>query len=273
MKEIIFCEACGCILDKFGNKEHKLCSKHYQQLRRYGEIKDHNSRTVYDPNEIRIYDDYAEIDTYDQFGNVTYTFTIDLEDVKYLNNHKWRATLKGKNIKRPYLVTGHNIYFHRLILGEPNSEIDHIDRNTLNNRKSNLRLANRTEQLYNTLKNSKSGIKGVYYKENRKNLPWHAEFSFNNKRYFSPQYETKEEAVYYRYLLENLFTKDFLICNSTEFEECLNNLSEDKKLNIQKCFANRMKVQVQSDLTKVANWSDGRQIERKTRVYLAKETI
>ena len=26
-------------------------------------------------------------------------------------------------------------------------------------------------------------------------------------------------------------------------------------------------------LTKVANWSDGRQIERKTRVYLAKETI
>ena len=38
-------------------------------------------------------------------------------------------------------------------------------------------------------------------------------------------------------------------------------------------FANRMKVQVQSDLTKVANWSDGRQIERKTRVYLAKETI
>lgn len=33
----------------------------------------------------------------------------------------------------PYLVTGHTIYFHRLIMGDPNCEIDHIDRNTHNN--------------------------------------------------------------------------------------------------------------------------------------------
>ena len=114
-ENIIYCEACGKIVDKYGSKQLKLCSKHYQQLRRYGEIKDHNQRTVWDDNEIRIYTNYAEIDTYDQFGNVTETYKLDIEDVKYLNGHKWRTVYKGKN-NLPYLVSGHTIYFHILVI-------------------------------------------------------------------------------------------------------------------------------------------------------------
>lgn len=34
-----------------------------------------------------------------------------------------------------------------------------------------------------------------------------------------------------------------------------------------------MKIRVQSDLTKISNWSDGRQLEQKTRVYLNSENI
>lgn len=34
-----------------------------------------------------------------------------------------------------------------------------------------------------------------------------------------------------------------------------------------------MKIRVQSDLTKISNWSDGRQQEQKTRVYLNSENI
>ena len=243
MKDILYCNACGKILDKYGNKQMCLCSKHYQQIKKYGQIKDHNQRTICDDNEIRTYDNYAEIDTYDQFGNILDTYKLDLEDVKYLNNHKWRTTYKGKN-KSPYLVTEHNIYFHILIKGNPNCEIDHIDRNTLNNCKSNLRFATRQEQLYNTLRNNNSGIKGVYYNPNRPNKPWHCECSYNGKRYYSPKYETKEEAAYYRYLLESIFLKDFLICNTAELQKCINLLSEEKKSNIQKCFRNRMKIQV-----------------------------
>lgn len=34
-----------------------------------------------------------------------------------------------------------------------------------------------------------------------------------------------------------------------------------------------MKIRVYCDLTKISNWSDGRQKEQKTRVYLPKENI
>lgn len=242
-ENIIYCEACGKIVDKYGSKQLKLCSKHYQQLRRYGEIKDHNQRTVWDDNEIRIYTNYAEIDTYDQFGNVTETYKLDIEDVKYLNGHKWRTVYKGKN-NLPYLVSGHTIYFHILVMGFPNSEIDHVDRNTHNNCKNNLRLATRQEQMYNTLRYNKTSIKGVYFNPKKPNKPWHSECQFNGKKFFSPQYETKAEAAYYRYLLESLFLKEFLICNTTELQECINTLTPQQKKSIQIYFKNRMKVQV-----------------------------
>ncbi|MBQ8131730.1 MAG: hypothetical protein IJ193_04495 [Bacilli bacterium] len=49
---------------------------------------DNNPRCVFDPNEIRLCDGYAEIDTYDAYGNVVTTFKLDLEDVPKLSGHK-----------------------------------------------------------------------------------------------------------------------------------------------------------------------------------------
>lgn len=241
--KISFCKACSKIIDKYGSLKYQLCNKHYQQFKRFGEIKDHNLRTIFDDNEIRTYKDYAEIDTYDQYGNVIEIYKIDLEDVKYLKNKKWRTVYKGKqNI--PYMVTGHTIYFHRLIMGDPNCEIDHIDRDTHNNRKNNLRFATRQEQMFNTLRTNKTGIKGLYYNPNRPNSPWHCELQYNGKRFYSPQCKTKEEAAYYRYLFENIFMKDMMICNTKELQNCINSLSEEQKETIQKYFKNRMKVRV-----------------------------
>lgn len=241
MKKINYCKSCGKIIDTYGSLKYQLCSKHYQQLRKFGEIKDTNPRTVWDDNEIRTFDNYAEIDTYDQYGNVLETFKLDLEDVKYLVNKKWRTSYKGKG-KLPYLVTEHTIYFHRLIMGDPNCEIDHINRDTHDNRKSNLRFASRQEQMYNTLRDNKTGIKGIYYNPNRPNKPWHCEFKYNGKRYYSPQTETKEEAAYYRFLFESIFLKDMIICNTQELKNCIERLSKDKKESIQKYFRNKMKI-------------------------------
>lgn len=242
-KKIIYCKACGKIVDKYGSQKYQLCNKHYQQFRKFGEIKDHNQRTVWDDNEIRTYDNYAEIDTYDQYGNVIETYKVDLEDVKYLKDKKWRTVYKGKQ-NSPYLVTRHTIYFHRLIMGDPNCGIDHIDRDTHNNTKSNLRFATRQEQMFNTLHTNKTGIKGLYYNPNRPKAPWHCELQYNGKRYYSPQCKTKEEAAYYRYLFESVFMKDMLICNTQEMQNCISSLSEEQKSFIQKYFTNRMKVRV-----------------------------
>jgi hypothetical protein len=241
MEKINYCKSCGKIIDKFGSKKYQLCSKHFQQFIKFGKILDNNQRTIKDPNEIRTYNDYAEVDTYDQYGNIIETYKIDLEDIKYLKDYKWRTVYKGK-AKLPYLVTSHTIYFHRLIMGLPNCEIDHINRDTHDNRKNNLRFATRQEQLYNTLKSNKTGIKGLYYNPNRPKAPWHCEFQYNNKKYYSPQCKTKEEAAYFRYLFENIFMKDMVICNTKELQECISNLSEENKISIQKYFRNKMKI-------------------------------
>ena len=243
MKQINYCKACGKIIDRYGSIKEQLCCKHATQLKKFGKILDHNQRTVWDPNEIRTYDTYAEVDTYDQLGNVQETYTIDLADIKYIGTQKWRTAYKGKQ-KSPYLVTGHTIYFHQLVLGMPNCEVDHIDRDTRNNKKENLRLATRQEQMYNTLKHNKTGIKGIYFNPNRPNKPWHCECQYNGKRYYSPQYETKAEAAYYRFLFECVFLKDFLICNTAELHNCIEQLTEKQKTDIQVYFKNRMKVQV-----------------------------
>lgn len=235
------CKICGREATKL---RLGMCRKHYEQYHKYGKVLDHNPRTVNDANEIRHYENYGEIDTYDEYSNVLNTFKFDLEDECYLLNHKWRTVFKGKQ-NTPYLCTGHTIYFHRLIMGNPNTEIDHISRNTTDNRKSNLRESFRTQQLANTSLriDNVQGVKGVYY-SNRDNN-YRAEISINNKHYYSKSFKTKAEAVFMRYLFEKHFYKTIGIHNSDLMISLINTLSEETKQNIQKYFINRMKVQVE----------------------------
>ncbi len=54
--------------------------------------------------------------------------------------------------------------------------------------------------------------------------------------------QTKEEAAYYRHLFETVFVKNMLIYNTNELQNCINNLSEEKKNVIEKDFSERMKI-------------------------------
>ena len=235
--KIKYCKICNkeCVKTHLG-----MCKKHYVQYKKYGKVLDNNPRTIWDPNEIRICEDHAEIDTYDSLGNVVDTYLIDIEDVILLGNHKWRSIIKKRQDKElHYLGTKHTVYFHRLITGNPDIEVDHINRNTLDNRKANLRIVsnsvNRINQglpLNNTL-----GIKGVYKHKNK----YHAELKFYNKRYISPLYNTIEEAAYYRHLLEQHFIPDFNVNNTSSMHKCINKLSNDTKKVIQNYLANKLK--------------------------------
>lgn len=243
MKSIKCCEVCG----KLGTYHNsKLCAKHWNQMYKFGKTFDTNQRTVWDPNEIRTYEDYAEVDTYDQYGNVIVTYKLDLEDVKYLNNNKWRTVWKGKEPhKSAYLVTGHTIYFHRLILGDPNKEIDHINRDSTDNRKTNLRESFRSQQLANTRIRCDNtlGIKGVYFDKDKNS--YHVELSINKKRYYSKMFKDINEAIYLRYLMENTLCKDIVINNNSQrIQEAYDNLSPEQRINIQTYFKNRAKAWV-----------------------------
>jgi hypothetical protein len=91
------------------------------------------------------------------------------------------------------------IMMHRLILGLPPGrfpEVDHINHDTLDNRRINLRIATRTENLYNTQKCHRpttSRHKGV--RQIRSTLKWEATIKVDGKQRFLGTYVLEEDAA------------------------------------------------------------------------------
>ena len=97
--------------------------------------------------------------------NIPFTFyiKIDEEDVRLLAGHRVYLTESGY----PYIVENKKKNrIHNLIMPKKEGlEIDHINRNKLDNRKSNLRYVTRAENCWNIskVKNKTSAYKGVHY--------------------------------------------------------------------------------------------------------------
>jgi hypothetical protein len=83
-------------------------------------------------------------------------------------------------------------------------DIDHNDRNKLNNSVSNLRYLTRQQQGINRgqFKNNKSGVKGVHY--DNQNKKWKAQIRVNNIPYYLGIYENKIDAISARVYAEKL---------------------------------------------------------------------
>src|ERR1039457_2930911 len=118
---------------------------------------------------------------------------------------KWYA-LKDKNgrwyARSNVPITGsggqRNIKMHRLILdllGKPWIEIDHRNRNGLDNQRSNLRRACRKQNMGNRRKNDNntSGIKGVHW--HKVGGAWCAKIGRLGKRIHLGLFHTKREAA------------------------------------------------------------------------------
>jgi hypothetical protein len=83
---------------------------------------------------------------------------VDASDFGVLSSRKWQLHSGG------YAISNGKILMHRAILGaKKGQEIDHINRNKLDNRRSNLRFVTRSENQLNlpAQKNAKVKYKGV----------------------------------------------------------------------------------------------------------------
>ena len=155
MKSVRTCGICGVTSETkkvfFSSKYSMcLCNKHAAQLRKYDMITDPTSRTVCDKNEIVKYDDHAEMIIRNKKNEIVATTMIDLEDVEKVSKRKWNV-LPTKT--HTYIYSKHptHMKLHRLVLGYFGpKEIDHINRNSLDNRKQNLRVVTRSENASNT---------------------------------------------------------------------------------------------------------------------------
>ena len=232
-----FCKQCG----KEIFSADCLCRKHREQLSRFGKFLDNNPRSKRDPNEIILHKDYGEVITYDINNNPFKTFKFDLEDLPIIQKYKWCST-KRKGLY--YLTTKEIGLFHRYIMGSPRVTVDHINRDTTDNRKQNLRLANYSEQNLNKrYKSNRFDIKGIdIHKDIRRKKRYMARFSFNKKMYQSPWYETYEEAVYARFLLEKLAP---VVAYNGDMNKYISKLSSDKQKTILNWFINRFNNRVQ----------------------------
>lgn len=126
---------------------------------------------------------------------------VDDEDFEFLSQFNWCAAKDGKkyyavragsrrNVKRV------NLRMHCVIMKSKN--IDHIDGNSLNNQKSNLRPATQSQNSVNVSKKKgcSSIYKGVYF--NKPFQKWCAQIRINKKKthigYFSNE---KDAAIAY----------------------------------------------------------------------------
>ena len=169
------------------NRKYKIkgfCKKHYQQFLRNGKT---CSKTKFDKNDIIKNNNYAEIIIYDynkigEEPTEKVRVKIDLEDINIIKDKKWR--LSGN-----YISSGANsVYLHRIILKtKDGEEIDHINHDTLDNRKQNLRKVTKSQNLMN------KKIKGYYF--HKKYGKWISKIIKNGVCYYLGTFNNENDAL------------------------------------------------------------------------------
>jgi hypothetical protein len=123
-----------------------------------------------------------------------YNILIDTDDYQKISEHKWNLrTSKDGNIYAKTNINDERVYLHRFIVNAPSDKIvDHINHDTLDNRKANLRICTRQENNFNKLPYP-GKYKGVFY--NKKSKKYLAYIGYNNKRRHLGSFEKLEDAI------------------------------------------------------------------------------
>lgn len=132
--------------------------------------------------------------------NCSFKFEIDEEDFSKVSKFKWYALLtKGKvtGILSTSKIKGRALILTHYLISPPQGlEVDHKDRNYLNCKKENLRIATRLQNIVNTTR-SRSAYTSKYKGVSRRNSalnPWRAVCQKGLIR-FDKQFATEIEAA------------------------------------------------------------------------------
>jgi DNA polymerase elongation subunit (family B) len=187
-------------------KAYDLACKYYIQMNKTYKLFKNNYKKMYDVNN--------NCEYYEVMLTQNKLMLCDVDDFDIIQKYIWNSSENS---------TGNNFYarswdpknkctisFHKLVIKKilnklpekirkklDNKKItpDHINNNTLDNRKQNLRLATLTEQMYNQKKSIRDTV-GIYKNKNKLGT-WKVQYSFNKKTHVK-SFPTKEEAINFR---------------------------------------------------------------------------
>ena len=206
VEEIQPCSHCG-LLRKSNVYKNKiwLCRRHYDQYRKYGEFLDSSANRIGNKNEFVFNQNYCGIVLKNKEFKIVGIVIIDVDDYDTCKKHVWyldssgyaRTTIDNKKVR-----------LHRFLLSPKKNEVvDHINRNKLDCRRNNMRIATRQENSINRglQSNNHSGISGVYF---GKQGYWIAKLQRGNIE-LSKYFHNKEDAINQRLLWEIEYFGEF----------------------------------------------------------------
>lgn len=146
-------------------------------------------------------------------------FYFDKEDYNIIKDYVWRRRRGG------YIYTlirdGKHVFtltLHRLVTGISSNRfkddqltVDHINHDTSDNRKSNLRLATLCENCLNKEKSSPYFGSGIHMNKGK----WSVVFRRNKQRYYGGRFNTYEDALKKRIEMEPDLNSQFQYINNT----------------------------------------------------------
>lgn len=180
-------------------------------LRKEIAINNSKSRVIY--NNYTIEKDFVKFKAH----NSNHDVLVDLDDYEKVKKYSWYESKHGYIYTR---IDKKWIFLSRLIMNVENINdrqitIDHINHNTYDNRKKNLRVANQSEQNMNQgiQGNNTSGVTGVSWKE--KIGKWQAQIGYRGKVIYIGVFDKLEEATKARREAEIKYFGEFNYKDST----------------------------------------------------------
>ena len=123
-----------------------------------------------------------------------YVALVDDEDYERVSAFKWTAKVLPAAVYAYRNPHNETMYLHRLILDAPSGmTVDHINHDTLDNRRCNLRLATQAQNCWNRRYSvrARSGYRGV----TRNGKGWRADIHCNGKKIYLGTHPTVEQAA------------------------------------------------------------------------------
>ena len=147
-----------------------------------------------------------------------YFTLVDEVDFEWLSKTRW-CVLKQKTGERLYAARRLNnrfVLMHRIITNAPSGlDVDHINGNGLDNRRDNLRICTRSENLHNMRpRGGSSSFKGVSW--NKRDQVWRAYINVNGSRHSLGSFRSEIDAAHAYDDAAREHFGDFAFCNFPE---------------------------------------------------------